>query len=491
MKTSIGAIIRLGDSPIGHLHGLKADAMKGFDPDKLPGDFVFGSATAAYQIEGAVNEDGRGPSIWDAFSHRPGNIADGTNGDMACDHYHRLDADLDLIASLNHQAYRFSIAWPRVMPQGVGAVNTKGLDFYDRLVDGLLERGIMPFPTLFHWDMPQALYAAKGGFKSRDVAYHFADYAGVVAERLGDRVKNWITLNEPWEHAFFGYVEGWHAPGEKKIWRFLPVIHHLLLGHGLATQAIRDRWSDAKVGTTISYTPAHATRSGSKHEEARQLLNEILNFVTTDALFKGKYPEKLWRKFWFGRPKIRPGDMEIISRPVDFLGVNYYSCVKMHYERFAIPFGIKIEDAFKTPPQKEQARDGARFTTMGWRVEPEGLGEVLGWLRERYGNPPIYVTENGMALDDRLVDGHVHDQWRIDYIRDHLGAVQGAMSKGSDVRGYFVWSLFDNFEWALGNQKRFGMVHVNFDDFTRTPKDSALWYGELIAKHRSGRRGQL
>lgn len=454
-----------------------------FRPEAFPKDFVFGSATAAYQIEGAVKEDGRGASIWDIFSHTKGKIADGTNGDRACDHYHRLDSDLDLIKALGHDAYRFSIAWPRIMPTGRGAVNEPGLDFYDRLIDGLLERGITPYPTLFHWDTPQALYELNGGFHSRDTAHYFADYAGVVTKRLGDRVKDWITLNEPWEHAFFGHVEGWHAPGEKKIWKFLPLIHHMLLGHGLAMQAIRDQWTDARVGTTISYTPAHATKQGKRHEKANQILNEILNFATTDALFKGRYPELLMRKFWFGRPKVQPGDMETISQPVDFLGVNYYSQLKMHHRRFAIPFGIHVEEAFKTPPETELEKDGDRFTTMGWKIEPQGLGEVLSWLREDYGNPPIYITENGIALDDHVVKGRVQDQWRIDYIRDHLQAVRGELAKGSDLRGYFVWSLFDNFEWALGNQKRFGMVHVDFDTFTRTPKDSAQWYADMIARH--------
>lgn len=447
------------------------------------GDFVWGAATAAYQIEGAIETDGKGKSIWDIFTAIPGKIADGTNGVIACDHYDRLEQDLDLIAELGLTAYRFSVAWSRIFPAGKGELNQSGLDFYSRLVDGLLARNVQPFPTLFHWDMPQAIYEENGGFMARDTASYFADYADAVTRSLGDRVKSWITLNEPWEHAFMGHIEGVHAPGVQRFDMYLPLIHHQLLGHGLAMQAIRASQPAADVGITLSLTPVHPGEDTDEHRAAAGRLNEFINFVTLDPVFRGAYPTDLWARMDGFHPEIGKDDMTLISAQLDFVGVNTYQ--RIFGEPSAdIPFLQATEAHGEKPRETEFYKDGTLYTTMGWEVYPDSLGEVLGWIRNDYGNPSVYITENGIALDDKNIDGRIQDTLRTEYLENHIAQVQSAMSEGSDIKGYFVWTLMDNFEWAVGCEKRFGIVHTDFSNLTRTIKDSGYWYRNLIKASR-------
>jgi len=451
------------------------------DACQFSSDFVWGAATAAYQIEGAVDKDGRGVSIWDTFSQTPGNVADGTNGIIACGHYDRLDQDLDLIAELGLTAYRFSIAWSRIFPDGKGQLNAAGLDFYTRLVDGLLERGVQPFPTLFHWDMPQAIYDENGGFMARETAHYFADYAAAVSEHLGDRVHNWITLNEPWEHTYMGHLEGVHAPGIRRFDMFLPLIHHQLLGHGLGAKAIRANVPDAKIGVTLSVTPMHPTEDTEAHRVAAQRLNDFVNFVALDPLFKGHYPADLLGRMTGMGPDIQDGDMELISSKIDFVGINTYQ------RGFAEPSpDTPVLEAKgsggRAPCDTEYFEGDTLYTTMGWEVYPDSLGEVLTWIREDYGNPTVLITENGIALDDKVVDSKVSDPLREKYLKDHIHQIQIANAKGSDVRGYFVWTLMDNFEWAAGCKKRFGLMHTNFSTLERTIKDSGYWYRDWIGR---------
>ncbi|MEO9600710.1 GH1 family beta-glucosidase [Parasphingorhabdus sp.] len=455
------------------------------DPSRFTKDFVWGAATAAYQIEGAVDKDGKGPSIWDSFTTNPDNIADGTDGIIACGHYDRLEQDLDLIAELGLTAYRFSIAWSRIFPDGKGAVNQAGLDFYGRLIDGLLARGVRPFPTLFHWDMPQALYDENGGFMARDTAYYFADYAETVVRALGDRVKSWITLNEPWEHTFMGHLEGVHAPGVTRFDMYMPLMHHQLLGHGLALERIRAATPDAEAGVTLSLTPMHPDTDSDKDRAAARRLNEFLNFVTLDPLFKSQYPGELTERFAPFPADIRDGDMDIISAKVDFVGINTYQRAFAKHDD-ATPLLQASEARGEEPRQTEFYKDGTLHSTMGWEVYPDSLGEVLGWIRNDYGNPTVYMTENGIALDDHVVDGRVEDPLRAQYLEDHIAQIQSAQASGSDIRGYFVWTLMDNFEWAAGCEKRFGLIHTNYDDLTRMIKASGYWYRDFIAAVQKG-----
>lgn len=448
----------------------------------FPRDFLFGAASAAYQIEGAAARDGRGPSVWDAFCARRGKIADGTSGAIATAHYDRMEADLDLIADLKLQAYRFSISWPRVMPEGTGAVNLQGLDFYDRLVDGLLARGVIPVPTLYHWDMPLALYRNKGGFFSRDVAEPMGDYARVVSARLGDRVTRWITLNEPWEHGFLGHCSGEHAPGNRRPWSFMQVMHHQLLGHGHMVQAIRAERPAAEVGLTVSINPIHPASDSKADQKAAERLNRFCNAVCLDPVLKGAHNADLMRRFRLFSPQIAEQDMALISTPVDFIGINNYSR-HLAKARWWMPF-MQAESPAEAPRDDGFEKDGTEYTAMGWEIYPHSLGEALKFLREGYDNPPVYVTENGIALGDVVSDGAVHDTKRIAFLEAMLGQLHQALDAGSDLRGYFVWSLTDNFEWALGLTKRFGLIHVDYETQSRTPKDSALWYRNVITAPR-------
>jgi beta-glucosidase len=440
----------------------------------FPPDFTWGAATAAYQIEGAVTEDGRGESVWDAFCREPGAIRDGHTGNVAADHYHRWGEDVGLMADLGLTAYRFSIAWPRVQPDGKGPANEAGLDFYDRLTDALLARGITPVPTLFHWDLPQPLQDDGGGWLSRDTAYRFAEYAGLAAERLADRIPMWITLNEPFVVMAFGYGVGVHAPGENLWLGALPVAHHQLLGHGLAAAAVRSA-GVSQVAITNSYSPAWPASDSPADLAATAAYDALQNRMFTDPLLLGSYPDL--SAFGTGPEPgwVRDGDMAVIGAPLDALGVNYYAPTRLS----ALP---------DSPlPFQMEPISGYPVTAFGWPVIPAGLTELLTTLRERYGDrlPPVHITENGCSADDHVTaDGTVDDQLRVGYLDGHIRAVRAAMTAGVDVRGYFVWSLIDNFEWSEGYHQRFGLVHVDFESQRRTPKASFAWYRALIAAQR-------
>jgi beta-glucosidase len=429
--------------------------------------FQWGVATAAFQIEGATAEDGRGVSIWDTFCREPGRIRDGHNADVACDHYHRWPGDLDLIAGLGARAYRFSIAWPRVRPDGGGAVNAAGLDFYDRLVDGLAERGVSAVPTLYHWDLPQPLEDA-GGWMNRDTAARFAEYAAIVADRLADRVEMWITLNEPMVVMAYGYAFGVHAPGRALMLGALPTAHHQLLGHGLAVAALRAAGA-RKIAIANNHTPGRALSGAPGDVAATEAFDNLLTWQFIDPILGGGYPD-----LGVELPHVRDGDLETIGAPIDVLGVNYYN-----------PVGVAAPADGDPLPFRMTELSGVPVTGMGWPVVPDALRGLLLALRERYGDrlPPIQITESGCSYDEALDDRH-----RIDYLSDHVGAVRAAMDDGVDVRGYYVWSLLDNFEWAEGYHPRFGLVHVDYETQRRTPRASYAWYRELIRD--SGLGGQ-
>ena len=440
---------------------------------QFPPGFFFGTATAAYQIEGGWNADGKGPSTWDAFVHKPGKIKNGDTGDVACNTYHDPQTDIDLMASLKMNAYRFSVAWSRVLPEGKGEVNQLGLDYYSRLVDSLLEKGITPFITLFHWDMPQALFEEYRGFAGRDTAYYFADYAELVVKTLGDRVKHWITLNEPWEHAMMGHFLGDHAPGITNPWTYFKVAHHELLGHGLAVQRLRTLRDDLEIGITLSQFPVVPYREHPNKNDwdAVKFADQFMNRFYLDGVFKGQYPQELMRRLWPFRPKILAGDGEITSQPIDFLGVNYYSRVFAE-PRWYIPF-FRAWVERNTP-------EHLYHPELGPYAYPDGMRELTKRYREEYGNPVVYITENGTAHDAPLEDGQVHDQYRIKYLTHYLTALRQAIDEGSDIRGYFHWSLVDNFEWHSGYDCRMGLIHVDHKTQQRTIKDSGYWMRDLI-----------
>lgn len=430
---------------------------------KFPSSFQWGVATSSYQIEGAVNEGGRAPSIWDTFSHQPGKVDNNDTGDVACDHYHRWQSDLDLIKALGVDAYRFSIAWPRVQPLGSGAWNPAGLAFYDRLTDGLLERGITPHVTLYHWDLPQALQD-NGGWTSRDTAKRFADYAQTMAERLGDRAVSFSTHNEPWVTAVLGNQTGLFAPGLKDPVIARRVAHHLLLSHGLSLQAIRAAGVKAALGIVLNQSPA--TPATSSAEDVALAAREYALLVRwfAEPLLLGRYPTAPDLPVC---EAIEPGDLETIAQPLDFLGINYYT---------------RIWSSTSNPPVPAPHAQGT--SDMGWENYPEGLTELLCGLKRDYPLPPVFITENGMAHRDVVVDGKVDDQPRIEYMRTHLSALKAAIDAGVDVRGFFYWSLMDNFEWSSGYAKRFGLVHVDYQTQVRTPKESAHWYRRFIEQQR-------
>ncbi|MEV0378616.1 GH1 family beta-glucosidase [Nonomuraea sp. NPDC050643] len=429
--------------------------------------FLWGTATAAYQIEGAAREDGRGVSIWDTFAHEPGRTRDGHTGDVACDHYHRWREDVALMSGLGLNAYRFSIAWPRVLAQGRGEVNARGLDFYDRLVDALLAAGIQPVPTLFHWDLPQAL-EDRGGWLNRDTAAVFAEYAATVAGRLADRVPLWITLNEPFVHMAYGYAMGLHAPGHLLLTDALPAAHHQLLGHGLAVQALRAAGA-RQVALTNNCTPVWPASQEEADLRAAEAYDVLHNRLFNDPLLLGKYPDM--SAYIPTLDFLRDGDLATIATPIDALGINYYNPT-----RIAAPTadGLPFADAGVT---------GFPTTAFGWPVVPDGLRELLTGLKARYDTalPPILITENGCSQDDVPADdGTIEDTARVAFLEGHLAAMRQAMAEGVDVRGYFAWSLLDNFEWAEGYHQRFGLVHVDFATQRRTPKRSYHWFREFL-----------
>jgi beta-glucosidase len=457
----------------------------------FPESFVFGSATASYQIEGAADEDGRGASIWDTFSHTPGLVWNGDTGDVAADHYHRLEADLDLMVSLGLHAYRFSISWSRIQPTGRGAANPAGLDFYRRLIDGLLERDIRPIVTMYHWDLPQAL-EDEGGWTNRATAYAFADYARILGEAFGDRVDTWTTLNEPWCSAYLGYGSGAHAPGRTDGAEALTAVHHLNLAHGLAIQALKPLVSnDPAFSITLNL---HVLRGeGETGPEAVRQIDALANRVFLGPLLTGAYPADVVEdtKGITDWAFVKPGDTEIIHQPLDVLGVNYYSTTLVRLWDGESPRqnadGHKDVGASPWPgaDRVEFLAQPGPYTEMGWNIEPSGLEELLVSLHEEFPHQPLMVTENGAAFPDEVVqtpDGpRVHDEARTDYLRRHFTAAHRAMARGVDLRGYQVWSLMDNFEWGYGYSKRFGIVHVDYDTLVRTPKDSARWYASLVA----------
>ncbi len=443
--------------------------------NSFPENFLWGVASSAPQIEGGRHEGGRGESIWDRFAATPGKIADGSNLDIACDHFHRWREDIELMKWLGLGAYRFSIAWPRIQPTGTGKPNKAGLDFYDALVDGLLEAGIEPFPTLYHWDLPQALQE-QGGWSERDTAKAFADYARIVADRLGDRVRSWITHNEPWCAATLGHEEGHHAPGHLDPAEGLRAAHHLLLSHGWATAAIREESPEAEVGIVEIICPAHPATDSEGDRDAARWFDGFFNRWYLDPIFRAAYPmDAIYDRVSAGHlkspelPFVQHGDLEAIAAPLDFFGVNYYSRAIMQAGPDGRPVAV-------TP---EPAED---LTTMGWEVHPPGLYEALLRLHREYGAEKLFITENGAAFQDPVaVGGRIADPRRVAYLRDHLLAARRAIADGVPLAGYFAWSLLDNFEWGFGYEKRFGLFAVEGDSLERIPKDSAFWYRDVLA----------
>ncbi|MDQ3707131.1 MAG: GH1 family beta-glucosidase [Chloroflexota bacterium] len=441
----------------------------------FPRDFVWGAATAAYQIEGSPTADGKGESIWDRFCRMQGTIANGDTGDVACDHYRLWREDVALMKELGLDAYRFSISWPRVLPEGRGKVNSPGLDFYDRLTDALLEAGIVPFVTLYHWDLPQALQD-RGGWGDRDIAPYFAAYTTAVAERLGDRVKHWITLNEPWVTAFVGHLWGEHAPGMRSLRLSFAAAHNTLRAHGMAMQAIRAAVPRGNAGITLNLHAVHPARDTTEDDEAARLADAFHNRWFLEALFNGRYPDQISQLLADAEPVIVEGDFATIQQPMDFLGVNYYTrSMVRHRDRNQWFKDGKL-------PFETIKPDGREYTEMGWEVYPDGLRELLERLHRDYPVQGYYITENGAAFPDMVTpEGTVRDTRRQAYLESHFEAAARAISAGVPLKGYFVWSLLDNFEWALGYSRRFGLIYVDYKTQDRIWKDSARWYQRWLA----------
>jgi beta-glucosidase len=444
---------------------------------RFPDDFLWGAAVSAFQIEGAVDEDGRGESIWDRFSATPGKILNGESGAVACDSYHRYPEDVQLMRELGLTGFRFSIAWPRILPEGRGRPNQAGLDFYDRLVDELLANGIEPYPTLYHWDLPQVLEDS-GGWPDRGTVEAFAEYVEAVAARLGDRVSNWITQNEPWVIAWLGYGRGEHAPGRASEADAIAAAHHVLLAHGRAVEVLRREIPGARVGITLDLVPMHSLTESKADLAATREEDGSRNRWFLDPVLRGEYPEDQLARFGPLLPAGWKEDLRLIGAPLDFLGVNYY---RRHIVRAAAdgaPVVIEPEEG--------------EITQMGWEVYPDGLHELLVRLHEQYSVPPLYITENGAAFQDVRSNGRVDDPRRTAYLEGHIDAIARAIDDGVPVAGYFVWSLLDNFEWARGYSQRFGIVYVDFETLERVPKASYDWYRDFIAAQRgAGARTQV
>ena len=440
---------------------------------RFPDDFVWGVATSAYQVEGAVDEDGRGESIWDRFCRTPGKVRNGDTGDVACDHYHRWPGDLDLIADLGVTAYRFSLAWPRLFPDGGGPLNCKGLDFYDRLVDGLLERNIAPVVTLYHWDLPQALQE-RGGWTNRATADHFSDYAVAAHRALGDRVSMWITHNEPWMASFIAHLRGVHAPGLTDLQSALRAAHHILLSHGRAVEAYRETGLAAPIGITLNLFPTYPVGDSAEDRAAAEASLGYTNRWFLDPIFGRGYPADTVARFegaGASMDYVERDDLATIATPIDFLGVNYYSPRRVSAS--GEEFGWRVQPG---------SESNGPLTAIGGEIQPSGLTDLLVALKRDYGDVPLYVTENGCALhDEPTPEGTVDDQQRILFLEGHFAAALGAIGTGVDVRGYFVWSLMDNFEWAEGYGPRFGLVYVDYASQKRIPKASFGWYRDFIA----------
>ncbi|GIF97102.1 GH1 family beta-glucosidase [Catellatospora citrea] len=460
----------------------------------FPDDFVWGSATAAYQIEGAATEDGRGPSIWDTYSHTPGRTLNGDTGDVAADHYHRWQEDLGHIADLGLDAYRFSISWPRVQPGGSGPFNRAGLDFYSRLVDGLLERGVRPVATMYHWDLPQELEDA-GGWAVRDTALRFQEYAAGIVEALGDRVHTWTTFNEPWCSAYLGYASGVHAPGRTEPAAALAAVHHLNLAHGLAGRVVRELAPAAQLSVTLNLHVIRPASDSAADLDAVRRIDALANRAFLGPMLQGAYPADLLADTaavtdW---SFVREGDEATIAVPLDVLGVNYYSSTLVRAWDGLSPRS-DADGHGKSAASAWVAADGVEFlaqpgpyTAMGWNIDPDAFTELLLRLHREYPGQPLMITENGAAFDDVVSpDGTIADDRRIDYLHRHIAAVAQARAQGADVRGYFLWSLLDNFEWGYGYDRRFGIIRVDYDTQVRTWKQSAHWYRRLIATGRLG-----
>ena len=438
------------------------------EPSRFPDDFLWGAATSAYQIEGSPLADGAGPSIWQRFSHTPGRIASGETGDIACDHYRRYATDIALMRELGLNAYRFSVSWSRILPSGKGAVNAKGVDFYRRLVDALLEAGIQPAPTLFHWDLPAALDDL-GGWLNPDSAGWFADYATVMFRELGDRVPMWSTLNEPWVVSDGGYLHGVLAPGHQNLFEAPIASQNLLRAHGAAVQAYRAE-AKHRVGLVVNIEPKYPASESAEDRTATARAEAYMNRQYLDPVFHGSYPAEMREVFGEAWPEPRADDMRLIKQPIDFLGINYYTRSVTRHDPAALPLRASgVRQPHRTHME------------IGWEVYPQGLTDTLLWVKRHYGDIPLYVTENGATFyDPPKVNGRLEDPLRVEYYRDHLLAAHRAMQAGVDLRGYFAWSLLDNFEWSLGYAKRFGLVHVDYETQQRTVKASGRFYSEVI-----------
>ncbi|NSW53870.1 MAG: beta-glucosidase [Anaerolineae bacterium] len=441
---------------------------------QFPAGFVWGAATASYQVEGAWNEDGKGENVWDHFSHQPYHIANGENGDVACDHYHRMKEDVELMSWLGLNSYRFSISWARVLPQGVGKVNEKGLDFYDRLVDALLDQGIAPNATLHHWDFPQAL-SEQGGWANRDMTDWFVEYAEVMFRRLGDRVSYWATHNEPKVVAMAGYLDGAFPPGRASVNEALLATHHLNLAHGKAVQAYRAGAYSGKIGIVLDIQNFEPATDSEADVLAAQRMSELNTNLFLDPILLGKYPAYILD--WLGDqvPQLPQDDMPVIAAPIDFLGMNYYFTAKVEHSTNGL---------LKSHSENFSA-DGWGFTKFGWGIDPQGMAKGLHLLRDKYGNLPVMVTENGTPAQDAPdADGFVNDMARIRYLREHIAVVGDCIRSGCNVQGYYIWSLMDNFEWTSGYTPRFGIIRVEPGTLKRVPKRSAHWYRNVIAENK-------
>lgn len=438
----------------------------------FPQDFLWGAATSAYQVEGSPLADGAGPSNWHRFAHTPGTIRDGDTGDVACDHYRRFREDVALMRELGLKAYRFSVSWSRIVPEGTGAVNARGLDHYERLVDALLANGIQPMATLYHWDLPAAL-EDRGGWLNPDIAGWFAEYSRTLFARLDDRVRLWATLNEPWVVADGGYLHGALAPGHRSAYEAPRASHNLLRAHAASVAAYRAEGRH-RIGLVVNLEPKHPASSGAEDLAATRRADAYMNRQYLDPALRGRYPDELRDVFGEAWPGWSPEEVAALRTPIDFLGVNYYTR------------SVTRADPASWPVRASAVRqEGATYTETGWEVYPDGLRETLCGVRQRYGDIPLYVTENGAAFTDppQAPAGGLEDPLRVAYLRDHVRAVREAIAAGCDVRGYFVWSLLDNLEWALGFSKRFGIVHVDFASQRRTPKASARFYSSVIASN--------
>ncbi len=462
----------------------------------FPKGFLWGAATSSYQVEGAVADDGRGPSIWDTFDHQPGKVLNGDTGEVACDHYHRWEGDLDLLNDLGLRSYRFSVSWPRVQPDGAGKVNQKGLDFYRRLVEGLRHRGIEPLLTLYHWDLPEALQQ-KGGWTSRETTDRFEEFAGIMGSAFHDGVTLWVTLNEPFFAAFEGYELGGLAPGLTDTGAAVEAAHNMLLAHGKAVRTLRACLPEsAEIGIALNLDVVRPATSSPEDVAAAGRVNDYLNRWFLDAVLKGSYPRWLHDRYVqvTGREFVRAGDLGVIGAGIDFLGVNYYTPVYVESEasrdRMAPGSRSTATDTVLRRPYPDYLaaaaarRPAGNYTAKGWDVDPGGLREMLLWLRHNYNGVPVYITENGASYPDAVgADGEVHDPRRIEYLRTHLVAANEAIVEGVDLRGYFVWSLLDNFEWGDGYAQRFGIIHVDFATQRRTPKSSAKFLSEVARRN--------